>query len=710
MGISNPELLRILGMAFCLNFYLPFSFGQEVVVPENFISKRIKGKISRDPQSLAKALTIDLNSDKDKFDAIFAWVVTNIKYDYRTLNSGKGISSQKLKKVLRKRRGVCTDYARLMDSLCYYSGLTSTSINGYIKNITFDVNDSLYFDNHTWNAIKLDQFWYLYDATWSSGSNVYDLTRLGKWRRKKLGQLLEHAVLEKSEFKIRKKKNKLCGLPGGTVLKSIDEWILPFPYRPLFQLIDLFPYRLKVTYVHLHSSNYYLTQPEVFVLDHFPNDPIWAMSTSIRNLDDFRKDSTYYYGTDDQFSQQKREGRSCIACDDFLSLDDMAEAKELIARSKRDLPHNPFVPASASMTAAQLYLKDYLKEKDSLLKLQLYDSTLYYIKLSRNEFNACRKPATRENNFHTKKNAAKRAVLLKENKGKQAMYNKLFKAVQLRHQKMRSLEPKLKSFDSRVRNSRNRFVRSFGNPSAAIKKEEKLKSLRSDLQRSLFRADSLTNIIVMHREKLLLQTTELWQSLLAHNQTLVPLQQLYFSDSYWRSSASLDSYDFEIRILRKRIDSLERNFHSQVQMEILGRADSVFYSLKQLHVTVHKRSEYLLRSAKMMSALVISSPQDSLYNREELRAFRSNSLESMKEDICWNEDHRELFAASGRNFKNFYRRSRYFKIMISKNTAHEQKRYVKIQKHIATTKKRIMDASTSNILTLRKMRSVISHQ
>jgi hypothetical protein len=709
MGITNPKLLRILGMAICLNLFLPFSFGQDVAVPENFAAKKIKGKISRDPQALAKALTIDLNSDKEKFDAIFAWVVTNIEYDYRTFNSGRGISSQKLKKILRKRRGVCTDYARLMDSLCYYSGLTSTSINGYIKNITFDVNDSLYFDNHTWNAVKLDQFWYLYDATWSSGSNVYDLTRLGKWRRKKLSQLLEHAVLEKREFKIRKKKNKLCGLPGGIVLKSTDEWNLPFPYGLLYRLIDFFPYRLKVKYVQLHSSNYYLTHPDVFVLDHFPNDPMWAMTTSIRNLDDFRKDSTYYYGIDDQFSNQKREGRSCIACDDYLSLDDMAEAKELIARSKRDLPHNPFVPASAAMTAAQLYLKDYLKEKDSLMKLQLYDSTLYYIKLSRNDFNACRKPASRENNYHNKKNAAKRAVLLKENKDKQVMYNKLFKAVQLRHQKMRSLEPKLKSFESRVRNSRNRFVRSFGNPSAAIKKEEKLKSLRSDLQRSLFRADSLTNIIVMHREKLLLQTTELWRSLLVHNQTLVPLQQLYFSDSYWRSSASLDSYDFEIRMLRKRIDSLERNFHSRVQVEILDRADSVFYSLKQLHSTVHKRNDYLLRSAKMMSTLVISSPQDSLYNRNVLIDFRSGSLKKMREDICWNEDHRELFAASGGTFKNFYRRSRYFKVMISKNTAHEQKRYTKIQKHIATTRNRVMDACTSNILTLRKMRGVISH-
>lgn len=686
--------------------FYQFAKCQEIHPPLELVAPKVKSSLSKDPKNLAKALTENRTTDKDKFDVLFAWVVTNIRYDYRTFNSGRGISSQRLKTVIKKRRGVCTDYARLMDSLCFYAGLTSTSIDGYTKTITFDVNDSLYFDNHTWNAVKLDNYWYLFDATWSSGSNVYDYTRIGKWRIKKLNQFLEHAKLKERQLKIRKKKNLKCGIPGGTVLKTTEEWVLPFPYPLLYRIIDFFPYRLKAKYRYVNGTNYYLTHPDVFALDHFPDDPMWSLSTAIHNIDDFRKDSTYYYGIADEYQSQKRKGSSCIACDDFLALDDLQEAKEKIIRGKKDLPQNPFVPGTAAMDASLIYLKDFLKEKDSLTKMQLYDSTLNYLLLSKKSFNSCKKPSIEEYNFHNKKNSAKRSVLLKQNKSKQARYNKLFKEVQKRHIRIRSLKPKMNSYERRVQNNRNRFIRTFGGTGSPLTKEEKIKAMKSDLQMSLNKADSLTVSISDLRTQVLVQVAQLWSSLLTQNNTLNPIQQLYHTDSYWRISSSLDSYDYEIRMLRSRIQTLESTFHSTVQSEILDKADSAYNALKQLHASVHKRNDYFVKAAKMYSVLARSGQID----RSEVNNFKSNSLELMKEDLCWSVDHRELFLSTVSSFKRFYNRSRFFKIMISKNSSYEEKRFKYIQKQILTTKNRVNNACSTNLITLSRMRKILGDE
>ncbi len=676
------------------------SYSQVVSPPEVFAAPRIKRSLTKDTQILSKSLTEGLTSDKEKFDVIFSWVVTNIRYDYKMYNSGRAIPELQLKKLLKRRKGVCTGYALLMDSLCFYSGVTSVSINGYTKGITFDVNDSLYFDNHTWNAVKLDNLWYLYDATWSSGRSAFEMNRLGKWRLKQLNKLSLHAREETRILRIRKKKNVLCGLEGGTELASTTEWVLPTPYRQLYWLIDLVPYRFKSKYRYVSSTNYYLTHPDVFVLNHFPNDPMWNLTRTINNLDEFRNDSTYYYGIKDQFRTQVREGRFCMECDGFLALDDIKKAKEEIKRAKEHLPQNPFVAAQSEMKVATLYYLDFIKEQDSTLKMQLFDSTVHYIKMGRSDFSASRKPASREYLFHNKKNTAKRNYLLQENKQKQRLYNSTFKAIQSRHQKIRTLQPKLKAFDNRTRTNRRSFQRAFSAIGSPISKEDKIKKMQSDLQTSMYRADSLSTLVTSLRSRVLEQTIDLWKGLLEQNGLFSPLDQLYFKDSYLRSISSMDSYDREIRLIRSQMKQLENEFQSRIQLEIIDRADSVYRNLKLLHQTCLKRNEQAIRSAKIMTKL----NQSGVYPKEGLLTYKTTTLELMKEDICWKEDHGELFYHCSFLFKKFYRKSRFLKLMVSRNTAEEYKRHKRIQQEIRTTKNRIHDAISTNNRTLQIMR------
>ncbi|MEJ6791274.1 MAG: hypothetical protein QNK89_00650 [Lacinutrix sp.] len=63
---------------------------------------------------------------------------------------------------------MCTGYAYLIKELCYFANIESKIIDGYGRSIISNI-EKLDKPNHSWNAVKLDNKWYLCDATWSSG-------------------------------------------------------------------------------------------------------------------------------------------------------------------------------------------------------------------------------------------------------------------------------------------------------------------------------------------------------------------------------------------------------------------------------------------------------------------------------------------------------------------------------------------------------------
>jgi len=63
---------------------------------------------------------------------------------------------------------MCTGYAYLIKELAFLADIECKIIDGYGR--TFNTNvDDLETLNHSWNAVKLNNKWYLCDATWSSG-------------------------------------------------------------------------------------------------------------------------------------------------------------------------------------------------------------------------------------------------------------------------------------------------------------------------------------------------------------------------------------------------------------------------------------------------------------------------------------------------------------------------------------------------------------
>jgi len=141
--------------------------------------------LSNLPQ-LAYKLTSNLETDVERFRAIYKWVCTNIANDYSLYLRNKRKRSKfkndslKLevwnnrfkkeifKKLLKQERTICTGYAYIVQELSKLANIDCEIIHGFGKTSTTNIeaNDS---PNHSWNAVKLNNKWYLCDPTWASG-------------------------------------------------------------------------------------------------------------------------------------------------------------------------------------------------------------------------------------------------------------------------------------------------------------------------------------------------------------------------------------------------------------------------------------------------------------------------------------------------------------------------------------------------------------
>jgi len=142
-----------------------------------------KGHNLKHPDKLAQLLTRDLPTDVEKFRSLFYWVAKNISYDVELLEykreNEKRYAHNRIKllrwqkkfnrkswsRVIRKKTAICIGYSELLESMAVSTGITCKTISGYARNDDGDNGDI----SHAWNAVKLNDRWYLCDATWASG-------------------------------------------------------------------------------------------------------------------------------------------------------------------------------------------------------------------------------------------------------------------------------------------------------------------------------------------------------------------------------------------------------------------------------------------------------------------------------------------------------------------------------------------------------------
>lgn len=150
------------------------------------IASSLKDETLFNLTQLSYKLTANLNTDVERFRAIYKWVCENIANDYSLylLNKRKrkrfendsikfktwttSFRKKLFRKLLKDQRTICTGYAYLVKELAELANLECELIQGYGRVSTTDI-EHLNLPNHSWNAVKLNDKWYLCDPTWASG-------------------------------------------------------------------------------------------------------------------------------------------------------------------------------------------------------------------------------------------------------------------------------------------------------------------------------------------------------------------------------------------------------------------------------------------------------------------------------------------------------------------------------------------------------------
>lgn len=138
---------------------------------------------------LTHNLTTSLETDVEKFRAIYTWIGSNIANDYSSyvkisnkrkrlakhrqafLDWNRSITPKVFKSLLDNRKTACTGYAYLVKEMANLAGFTCDIIDGYGRTPTLLLEEDS-APNHSWNRIEINDKWYLCDATWSAGETI----------------------------------------------------------------------------------------------------------------------------------------------------------------------------------------------------------------------------------------------------------------------------------------------------------------------------------------------------------------------------------------------------------------------------------------------------------------------------------------------------------------------------------------------------------
>eukprot|EP00794_Sanderia_malayensis_P011388 gene11388-12574_t len=177
--------------------------------------------------ALSNYLTGPYDSELMKFRAIWKWVTANIEYDTEQFFNPHTatVASGGTNDILKSGKGVCDGYASVVLELCRCAGIKIHKITGHAKGFRYRPGDRIKGTktNHAWNAVKIENQWWLCDFTWGAGY-------VGNDKR----------------------------------------------------------------FVWNYTEHYFLTDPEDFVLDHFPADDEWQLLKSCYTIEEFEKWAKFY--------------------------------------------------------------------------------------------------------------------------------------------------------------------------------------------------------------------------------------------------------------------------------------------------------------------------------------------------------------------------------------------------------------------------------
>ena len=109
------------------------------------------------------------SDDLQRVKRIHDWIVDRIAYDSQAWAT-RVIPDQDVAPVLSRRSAVCDGFANLLSAMALEAGLEVATVHGKAKGASFTSSGAL--ADHSWNAVRAGQRWYLVDTTRDAGYTV----------------------------------------------------------------------------------------------------------------------------------------------------------------------------------------------------------------------------------------------------------------------------------------------------------------------------------------------------------------------------------------------------------------------------------------------------------------------------------------------------------------------------------------------------------
>ena len=110
-------------------------------------------------EKLADEVTSQFTNPYERIYAIYYWIDENIDYDQPMLDSGEyHCEWQNSETVLERKLAVCEGFSNIFCALCKCSNINAVKIHG---KVSYDATVG-----HAWNAVEINNYWYLLDVTW----------------------------------------------------------------------------------------------------------------------------------------------------------------------------------------------------------------------------------------------------------------------------------------------------------------------------------------------------------------------------------------------------------------------------------------------------------------------------------------------------------------------------------------------------------------
>jgi len=135
------------------------------------VGNELMENVFKDPErylsDVVARLTTGVSDQFQKTKILNDWICDNIAYDVETAFS-RANRRQDYISVLRIKKAVCAGYTNLFNQMCRLASIESIGISGFSKGFGYTGRIGNQPD-HDWNAVKINNKWYLIDVTWNAG-------------------------------------------------------------------------------------------------------------------------------------------------------------------------------------------------------------------------------------------------------------------------------------------------------------------------------------------------------------------------------------------------------------------------------------------------------------------------------------------------------------------------------------------------------------